>query len=91
MEKGSMCIQRIQAGKQTAKIEKRPLKDGDVKVACQQTCPANAIVFGDGNDPNSEVSKALKSERTYYVLEELGVQPGVGYQVKVRNISDIEA
>ena len=85
MEKCSMCIQRIQAGKLQAKVEKRPLKDGDIKTACQQTCPANAIIFGDGNDPNSEVSKALKSERTYYVLEEINVQPGVGYQVKVRN------
>jgi MoCo/4Fe-4S cofactor protein with predicted Tat translocation signal len=91
MEKCSMCIQRIQAGKLKAKIEKRPLKDGDVKVACQQTCPANAIVFGNANDPNSEVSKALKSERTYYVLEELDVKPGIGYQTKVRNISEIEA
>ncbi|MDB5112313.1 MAG: 4Fe-4S dicluster protein [Mucilaginibacter sp.] len=91
MEKCSMCIQRIQAGKLKAKIEKRPLKDGDVKVACQQTCPANAIVFGNGNDPESEVSKALRSERTYYVLEELGVQPGIGYQVKVRNRTELEA
>ncbi len=91
MEKCSMCIQRIQAGKLKAKIEKRPLKDGDVKVACQQTCPANAIVFGNANDPNSEVSKALKSERTYYVLEELDVKPGIGYQAKVRNISETEA
>ncbi|MEY3678384.1 MAG: hypothetical protein RI924_525 [Bacteroidota bacterium] len=89
MEKCSMCIQRIQAGKLQAKIEKRPLKDGDIKTACQQTCPANAIIFGDGNDPNSEVSKALKSERTYYVLEELNVQPGVGYQVKVRNTAEV--
>jgi MoCo/4Fe-4S cofactor protein with predicted Tat translocation signal len=87
MEKCSMCIQRIQAGKLKAKIEKRPLADGEVKVACQQTCSANAIVFGNRNDPNSEVSKALKSERTYYVLEELNVQPGIGYQVKVRNTS----
>ena len=91
MEKCSMCIQRIQAGKLKAKIEKRPLKDGEVKVACQQTCPANAIVFGNKNDPNSEVSKALNSERTYYVLEELNVQPGIGYQVKVRNITELEA
>ncbi len=91
MEKCSMCIQRIQAGKLKAKIEKRPLKDGDIKVACQQTCPANAIVFGNANDPNSEVSKALKSERTYYVLEELNTQPGIGYQVKVRNIVETEA
>jgi len=86
-----MCIQRIQAGKLKAKIEKRPLRDGDVKVACQQTCPANAIIFGNGNDRESEVSKALKSERTYYVLEELNVKPGIGYQVKVRNISETEA
>jgi molybdopterin-containing oxidoreductase family iron-sulfur binding subunit len=88
MEKCSMCIQRIQAGKLKAKIEHRAVKDGDIKVACQQTCPANAIIFGNSNDPESEVSKALKSERTYYVLEELNVQPGIGYQVKVRNRSE---
>ena len=86
-----MCIQRIQAGKLKAKMEKRSVKDGDIKVACQQTCPANAIIFGNANDPNSELSKALTSERTYYVLEELNVQPGIGYQVKVRNISETEA
>ncbi|WP_214072115.1 TAT-variant-translocated molybdopterin oxidoreductase [Mucilaginibacter sp. dw_454] len=91
MEKCSMCIQRIQAGKLQAKMEKRPVKDGDIKVACQQTCSANAIVFGNGNDPESEVSKALRSERTYYVLEELNVQPGIGYQVKVRNTNELEA
>jgi len=89
MEKCSMCVQRIQAGKLQAKLEKRTLKDGDVKVACQQTCPTNAIIFGDGNDPESEVSKALKSERTYYVLEELNVKPGVGYQTKVRNTVEV--
>ncbi len=91
MEKCSMCVQRIQAGKLQAKIEKRSLKDGDIKVACQQTCPTNAIVFGNVNDPTSEVAIALKSERTYYVLEELNVQPGIGYQVKVRNTKEIEA
>ena len=85
MEKCSMCIQRIQAGKLQAKIENRPLKQSDIKLACQQTCSANAIIFGDANDPESEVSKSLKSERTYYVLEELNVQPGVGYMTKVRN------
>ncbi|HUH33027.1 MAG TPA: TAT-variant-translocated molybdopterin oxidoreductase [Daejeonella sp.] len=85
MEKCSMCIQRIQSGKLQAKMEKRPVKDGDIKVACQQTCPTNAIIFGDGNDPESEVSKALKSERTYYVLEEINTMPGIGYQTKVRN------
>ncbi len=91
MEKCSMCAQRIQAGKLNAKLEKRSLKDGDIKVACQQTCSANAIIFGNANDPNSEVSKALKSDRTYYVLEELNVKPGIGYQTKVRNRLTTEA
>ncbi len=91
MEKCSMCAQRIQAGKLKAKMEKRPLKDGEIKVACQQSCPANAIIFGNANDPNSEVSKAISSERTYYVLEELDTKPGIGYQAKVRNRTATEA
>ena len=85
MEKCSMCIQRIQAGKLQAKMEKRALKDGDIKMACQEVCAANAIIFGDKNDPNSEVSKALHSERTYYVLEEIDVAPSIGYMTKIRN------
>lgn len=88
MEKCSMCIQRIQAGKLAAKLEKRALKDGDIKMACQQACSANAIIFGDKNDPDSEVSKALRSERIYYVLEEIDVQPGIGYMTKIRNIDN---
>lgn len=80
-----MCIQRIQAGKLQAKMDKRKVKDGDIKTACQSACPANAIIFGDINDPNSEVSKALKNERVYYVLEEINVQPNIGYMTKVRN------
>jgi Fe-S-cluster-containing dehydrogenase component len=89
MEKCTMCIQRIQAGKLQAKLEKRPLKDGDIQTACQQTCPTNAIIFGDGNDPQSAVSKALTSERTYYVLEEINTNPGIGYQTKVRNTVEV--
>ncbi|SMG34413.1 TAT-variant-translocated molybdopterin oxidoreductase [Sphingobacterium psychroaquaticum] len=85
MEKCSMCIQRIQAGKLHAKMENRKLKDGDVKMACQEACSANAIIFGDVNDPESEVSKALRNERVYYVLEEINVQPNIGYMTKVRN------
>ena len=85
MEKCSMCIQRIQAGKLHAKMEGRPLRDGDVTLACQSACSANALIFGDANDPNSEVSKALRSERIYYVLEEINVQPNIGYMTKVRN------
>ncbi len=85
MEKCSMCIQRIQAGKLHAKMENRKLKDGDIQMACSQACSANAIIFGDANDPESEVSKALRNERVYYVLEEINVQPGIGYMTKVRN------
>ncbi|MFU1858924.1 TAT-variant-translocated molybdopterin oxidoreductase [Sphingobacterium sp. NGMCC 1.201703] len=85
MEKCSMCIQRIQSGKLQAKIENRKVKDGDIQMACQQACSANAIIFGDANDPESEVSKALRNERVYYVLEEINVQPGIGYMTKVRN------
>ncbi len=85
MEKCSMCIQRIQAGKLQAKIQNRKVKDGDIQMACQQACSANAIIFGDANDPESEVSKALRNERVYYVLEEINVQPGIGYMTKVRN------
>lgn len=85
MEKCSMCVHRIQAGKLQAKMEKRALADGDIQTACQQACPTNAIVFGDKNDPNSAVSKLLGSERTYYVLEEINVGPNIGYMTKIRN------
>lgn len=85
MEKCSMCVHRIQESKLQAKKEGRPLKDGEVKLACQQSCPADAIVFGDINDPESEISKKLKDPRYYRVLEELGVAPRVGYLTKVRN------
>ncbi|MBC7914386.1 MAG: TAT-variant-translocated molybdopterin oxidoreductase [Pyrinomonadaceae bacterium] len=91
MEKCTMCLQRIQGGRLQAKIEKRPLKDLEIQTACQQTCPTNAIIFGDRFDPESQVSKALGNERTYYVLEEINTQPGVGYQTKVRNTFEAEA
>ncbi len=59
MEKCSMCIQRVQAGKLQAKKEKRHVKDGEIKTACQQVCPTDAITFGDMNDMESQVSKVL--------------------------------
>ncbi len=85
MEKCSMCVQNIQAGKIQAKRERRKLNDGEVKTACQRACPAGAIVFGDVNDENSEVHKLFKNERSYRVLEELNVQASVKYLVKVRD------
>ena len=85
MEKCSFCVQRIQETKLSAKRENRKVKDGDMKTACQQSCPANAIVFGDVNDPESEVSKLFKNERSYEVLAEIGVEPSVKYLGKIRN------
>lgn len=85
MEKCSFCIQRIQDGKLKAKRERRELQDGDIKVACQQSCPSNAIVFGDMMNPETEISKQLADERKYVVLEELNVQPRVNYLTKIRN------
>lgn len=88
MEKCSFCVQRIQAGKLSAKREDRKLKDGDIKTACMSACPSNAIVFGDMNDPNSEISKLYKNERSYHMLEEVGIKPSVVYMTKIRNVED---
>jgi MoCo/4Fe-4S cofactor protein with predicted Tat translocation signal len=88
MEKCSFCVQRIQEGKLTAKKEKRVLKDGEINVACAQSCPTNALVFGDKNDPNSEISKILAEEkegRSFRVIEEINIDPNVNYLLKVRN------
>ncbi len=88
MEKCSFCVQRIQAGKLTAKLENRTIKDGDVKTACQQTCPADAIVFGDIHDPESNVAKHFKNERGFFLLDEYNVQPSVTYLTKIRNVDE---
>jgi molybdopterin-containing oxidoreductase family iron-sulfur binding subunit len=85
MEKCSFCVQRIYTAKGDAKVEGRPLNDGEIKPACAQSCPAEAIVFGDLNDPRSKVSKLAKDPRAYRVLAELGVEPSVRYLTKVRN------
>jgi molybdopterin-containing oxidoreductase family iron-sulfur binding subunit len=85
MEKCSLCVQRIQAGQLAAKLGARPLADGDIRTACQQVCPAEAIVFGDLQDPESRVARLARSSRHYRLLESIGTQPGVGYQTKVRN------
>ncbi|MBI5473956.1 MAG: 4Fe-4S dicluster domain-containing protein [Ignavibacteriae bacterium] len=85
MEKCSFCVQRIQLAKIDAKKDGRKLKDGDAMPACAQSCPANAIVFGDMNDPESEIVRRMKDARTYRVLEELGVRPSVSYMTLIRN------
>lgn len=85
MEKCTFCVQRIKEGKNKAKLEDRPIKDGEIKTACQTSCPTNAIVFGDMNDVNSQVSKLFKNERSYALLEEWHAAPSVRYQAKIRN------
>ncbi len=83
MEKCTMCIQRIIAGKDRARDEKRQVRDGDILTACQQTCPTQAITFGNLKDEGSEVTKLVHSPRAYHVLEELGTRPSVTYLKKV--------
>jgi molybdopterin-containing oxidoreductase family iron-sulfur binding subunit len=85
MEKCTFCVQRIQEGKIEAKRRGEKVADGSVQTACQQSCPAGAIYFGDLNDPNSQVSKMMANPRRYRVLEELNVRPAVGYLTVVRN------
>jgi len=85
MEKCSFCMQRIKDAQNRAALEEgRDVRDGEIVPACQQSCPAEAIVFGNLRDPESRVSQILESERTYKVLDELiNTQPAVNYLKKV--------
>ncbi|MCX7907979.1 MAG: Fe-S cluster-containing hydrogenase [Ignavibacteria bacterium] len=85
MEKCTFCIQRITDARHTALAEGRELKGSEVKTACQEACPANAIIFGDMNDKNSEVSYWRNHQLGYFVLEELNIKPNVTYIAKLRN------
>ena len=87
IEKCSMCIQKIQQIKLTAKNEGRPILDEEAQTVCASSCSTNAIVFGDANNPESKVSKLKKDERAYDLLDHLNVNPSVFYQTKVRNNS----
>jgi len=85
VEKCSFCVQRIQEKKLQAKLENRQLRDNEIKTACMQACPANAIVFGNLKDPESRVSKLFKDPRSYNLLEELHTLPNTAYMTKVWN------
>ncbi len=85
MEKCSMCIQRIQYAKLEAKKKGKKIEDGSFTTACAQACSTGAITFGDVNNKKSEVSALKEDERAYHLLEEVGTQPSVFYQTKVRN------
>jgi molybdopterin-containing oxidoreductase family iron-sulfur binding subunit len=85
MEKCSYCTQRINRAKIDTKLAGRELRDGDVKTACQQACPAAAIEFGDIRDMSSRIAKAKADPRNYSLLEELNTKPRTTYLAKVRN------
>jgi len=87
MEKCTYCVQRIQEGKIASKRTGEPIKDGSIVSACQQACPANAITFGDLNDPKSAVAKAHAKDRSYRLLAELGTHPRTTYLGKIRNLN----
>jgi molybdopterin-containing oxidoreductase family iron-sulfur binding subunit len=84
MEKCTFCVQRIRAAELEAKDENREVRDGEIVPACSQTCPTSAIVFGDLNDAQSEVSKLSKDPRRYHVLEHLNTRPAITYLKKIK-------
>ena len=85
MEKCTYCVQRIESVRHTAQEESRPIRDGEIVTACQSACPAEAIVFGDINDPASRVSKLKALPRNYGLLADLNTRPRTTYLSKVTN------
>ncbi|MBU8897285.1 4Fe-4S dicluster domain-containing protein [Corallococcus sp. M34] len=85
MEKCTYCVQRIERARANARARQRDLRDGEVRTACQQTCPTRAIVFGDLNAPDSEVKRRHEDPRHYRLLNEQGTQPRTVHLLRVKN------
>jgi molybdopterin-containing oxidoreductase family iron-sulfur binding subunit len=85
MEKCTYCVQRIREAEITSQDENRFIRDGEVKTACQQACPTQAIVFGDKNNPNNRVSKLKAEKLNYHMFAELNTRPRTSYLAELRN------
>jgi Fe-S-cluster-containing dehydrogenase component len=85
MEKCTYCVQRINEHRIDAERENRLIRDGELQTACQQSCPANAIIFGNINDPNSAVSQLKARSRNYGLLADLNTRPRTTYLAEIRN------
>ena len=85
MEKCTYCIQRIRKTQIEAAREDRPVRDGEIRTACQQSCPTQAIMFGNRNDPSSAVAHRKASRLDYVLLEELNTRPRTSYTAVIRN------
>ena len=91
MEKCSLCVQNIQAGKLEAKQAGTPVIDGSIQTACSSACGSGAIIFGDLNDKESAARAGMDNDRAYRVIEEVGQDTNIYYQTKVRNVKQSEA
>ncbi len=85
MEKCTYCVQRINAARIDADRENRPIRDGEIRTACQQACPVEAIVFGNVADPAARVSQRKREPTDYSLLGELNTRPRTTYLAKMRH------
>jgi molybdopterin-containing oxidoreductase family iron-sulfur binding subunit len=85
MEKCTYCVQRINLVRIEAEKEGRKIQDGEIRTACQQVCPTEAIVFGDINDPASQVAQLKANSRNYGLLTETNTKPRTSYLARLRN------
>jgi len=85
MEKCTYCVQRITQHRIDSERDERKIGDGELQTACQQSCPANAIIFGNINDPNSRVAKLKTQSRNYSLLADLNTRPRTTYLAEIRN------